>query len=154
MDNSRRLAIFLDGTWNTVNDDTNVWRLKSLCATNAGTQIIYYSAGVGTSFGYKVRGGLFGYGLDDEITDAYKWLIDNYQAGDELFLFGFSRGAYTARSLSGFISKCGLLAPGAPLSVGQLYARYRRRTAKTIRELHADHNGLAEDPEASLVEVS
>ncbi|RUV84685.1 DUF2235 domain-containing protein [Mesorhizobium sp. M1A.F.Ca.IN.020.06.1.1] len=60
---------------------------------------------------------------------------DNYNEGDRLFIFGFSRGAYTARSLSGFISKCGLLKPGSPLSINQLYGRYRRRTDKTIREL-------------------
>jgi len=137
----KRLALFLDGTWNTVNDNTNVWRLKSLCAsrsTDGLAQAVYYSAGVGTQFGDKFRGGMFGYGLNDEIIAAYEWLIDKYNDGDELFLFGFSRGAYTARSLSGFIAKCGLLIAGAPLSVNQLYARYRRGSApQTIRELLA-----------------
>jgi uncharacterized protein (DUF2235 family) len=131
----KQIAVFLDGTWNNVSDDTNVWRMKSLCASNPTTQIVYYSAGVGTEFGGKLRGGLYGYGLNDEITNAYKWLIDNFEPGDELFIFGFSRGAYTARSLSGFISKCGLLEKGAPLSVSQLFNRYRRRTAPTIRKL-------------------
>jgi uncharacterized protein (DUF2235 family) len=135
MANPKRIAVFLDGTWNTVNDDTNVWRLKSLCVSEPGSQIVYYSAGVGTQFGAKIRGGLYGYGLNEEITDAYKWLIDNYEVGDDLFIFGFSRGAYTARSLSGFISKCGLLAPGAPLSVNQLFERHRRRNYRTIRAL-------------------
>jgi len=46
---------------------------------------------------------MFGYGLNDEIIRAYEWLIDHYNVGDELFIFGFSRGAYTARSLSGLI---------------------------------------------------
>lgn len=63
---------------------------------------------------------MFGYGLNDEIIRAYEWLIDHYNIGDELFIFGFSRGAYTARSLSGLISKCGLLIAGASLSVNQL----------------------------------
>lgn len=137
----KRLALFLDGTWNTVNDNTNVWRLKALCAsrsTDGLAQAVYYSAGVGTQFGDRFRGGMFGYGLNDEIIAAYEWLVGEYNDGDELFIFGFSRGAYTARSLSGLISKCGLLIAGAPLSVNQLYARYRRGSApQTIRELLA-----------------
>jgi uncharacterized protein (DUF2235 family) len=135
MTNGKRLALFLDGTWNTVNDDTNVWRMKSLCAV-AADQICYYSPGVGTSFGDRILGGMFGYGLDEEVIDAYQWLMENYELGDHIFIFGFSRGAFTARSLSGFISKCGLLKPGAPISLRQLYVRYRKgNTVHTIREL-------------------
>jgi uncharacterized protein (DUF2235 family) len=147
----KRIAVFLDGTWNTVNDNTNVWRLKSLLAP-AGKdglkQALYYHKGVGTTFGSYVRGGVFGYGLDDEIIRAYEWLIDTYNSGDELFIFGFSRGAYTARSLSGLIAKCGLVAIGAPLSVRQLYDRYRRGGgAVTIRDLLvAQKNGKADFP--------
>src|SRR5260370_3397715 len=140
----KRVAVLLDGTWNTVNDNTNVWRLKSLLAPQGRDgleQISYYSVGVGTAFGERLRGGMFGYGLNDEIIRAYEWLIEHYNIGDELFIFGFSRGAYTARSLSGLISKCGLLAAGAPRSVNQLYARYRRAgAAMTIRELIQEQN--------------
>ena len=135
MTNGKRVALFLDGTWNTVNDDTNVWRMKSLCAV-AADQVCYYSPGVGTSFGSQILGGMFGYGLDEEVIDAYQWLMENYELGDHIFIFGFSRGAFTARSLSGFISKCGLLKPGAPISLRQLYERYRKgSTVHTIREL-------------------
>src|SRR5580658_6823071 len=135
MTGDKRIALFLDGTWNTVYDDTNVWRLKSLCKAE-GDQVCYYSAGVGTQFGQRLIGGMFGYGLDDEVIQAYQWLIEHYTPDDHVFLFGFSRGAFTARSLSGFISKCGLLKPGSPLSLKQLYARYRKgSTVHTIREL-------------------
>jgi uncharacterized protein (DUF2235 family) len=134
----KRVAIFLDGTWNTLNNNTNVWRLKSLCAPDEPGQLVYYSRGVGTSFGEKIRGGVAGYGIDNEIIDAYTWLVQVFETGDDVFLFGFSRGAYAARSLSGLISKCGILKPGAPLSIEQLYARYRRRTERTIRQLLAD----------------
>jgi uncharacterized protein (DUF2235 family) len=135
----KRIAIFLDGTWNTVNDNTNVWRLKSLLA-DAGSdgvpQLGYYQKGVGTTFGSYFLGGVLGSGLQDEIITAYEWLIDHYSEGDELFIFGFSRGAYTARSLSGLISKCGLITIGAPLSVKQLYDRYRKAGVPlTIRQL-------------------
>ena len=132
----KRLAIFLDGTWNTLDNNTNVWRLKSLSAT-AVDQRVYYSQGVGTQRGDAARGGITGYGIDREITDAYTWLIENFEAGDDIFIFGFSRGAYAARSLSGLIATCGILTPGAPLSIEQLYERYRRHTARTIDRLHA-----------------
>jgi uncharacterized protein (DUF2235 family) len=89
-------------------------------------------------FGEKIRGGITGYGIDNEIIDAYTWLLQVFEEGDDVFLFGFSRGAYAARSLSGFITKCGILRPGAPLSIEQLYARYHRRTEKTIRQLFED----------------
>lgn len=137
----KRLALFLDGTWNVVSDNTNVWRLRSLFApvgADGCEQRAYYSTGLGTKFGEKVRGGMFGSGIDTAITSAYEWLIENYEPDDEIFIFGFSRGAYTARSLSGFISKCGLLQRGAPLGVNQLYKRYRRSGEQTIRELIAE----------------
>lgn len=85
----------------------------------------------------KIRGGMFGRGIDTAITSAYEWLMDNYEPEDETFIFGFSRGAYTARSLSGFISICGLLQRGAPLGVNQLYKRHRRDDETTIRDLIA-----------------
>ena len=135
MPTPRRLALFLDGTWNTITSNTNVWRLRALCVSSPD-QLIYYNQGVGTQYGEKLKGGMFGYGLDQEVIDAYEWLMENYNPGDQLFIFGFSRGAYTARSLSGLISKCGMLEPGAPLGVGQLYDRYRSiAPRRTIREL-------------------
>src|SRR6266850_3995126 len=147
MAGSKRIALFLDGTWNTVNDNTNVWRMKLLCASSPD-QICYYSAGVGTQRGEKLRGGMFGYGLDDEVIQAYEWLIENYEPDDRIYIFGFSRGAFTARSLSGFISKCGLLKPGVPISLNQLYARYRKGAVpNTIRALknHPPANLTLED---------
>lgn len=126
----KRLAVFLDGTWSSVDDNTNVWRLKSLCSassTDGREQRAYYEVGVNGALG-----GLFGYGLDKNITDAYEWLIDHYNPEDEIFIFGFSRGAYTARSLAGLIAKCGLLKAGAPLGVKQLYNRYRRADDRTL----------------------
>ncbi|MGY4334952.1 uncharacterized protein (DUF2235 family) [Bradyrhizobium sp. LB7.2] len=124
----KRIAIFLDGTWNTTNDNTNVWRLRALTAPVGADQVrqsIYYNAGLGTQVGSKVRGGMFGVGIDDILLETYQWLVENYNDGDDIFIFGFSRGSYTARSLSGFVSRCGLLKPGGPLSIRQLYDRYR-----------------------------
>lgn len=125
----KRIAMFLDGTWNTINDNTNVWRLRALTApvdTDGVRQLIYYDQGLGTEVGSKARGGMFGVGIDNKILQAYRWLIENFNNGDKIYIFGFSRGAYTARSLSGMISRCGILQPGGPLSIKQLYDRYKK----------------------------
>jgi uncharacterized protein (DUF2235 family) len=134
MADNKRIALFLDGTWNNVSDNTNVWRLKSLC-TRSSEQLVYYSAGVGTQTGERISGGMFGIGINEEVMDAYQWLIEHYEPNAQLFIFGFSRGAFTARSLAGFISKCGLLKPGSPVSMKQLFERYRKGTAPTVRAL-------------------
>jgi uncharacterized protein (DUF2235 family) len=123
----RRLAVFLDGTWSAVENNTNIWRIKSLSGRETNEQLVYYEIGVN-----GLLGGATGKGLDRTITDAYEWLIDQYVAEDEVFIFGFSRGAYAARSLAGLIAKCGLLKAGAPLGVKQLYNRYRHADAPTI----------------------
>ena len=143
----KQLAVFLDGTWNNVGDDTNVWRLKSLLSptgTDGAPQLAYYEKGVS-----GFLGGWAGKGLDDDITDAYLWLIDHYNPDnqdDDIFIFGFSRGAYSARSLAGFIVKCGLLKAGGALSVRQLYNRYRKADARTLRALLAARdNGTLKD---------
>jgi uncharacterized protein (DUF2235 family) len=130
----KRIALFLDGTWNNVRDNTNVWRLKSLCSKTS-EQLVYYSAGVGTQFGERLRGGMFGIGINEEVVSAYEWLVEHYEQDAQLFIFGFSRGAFTARSLAGFISKCGLLKPGSPVSMKQLFERYRKGTAESVRAL-------------------
>lgn len=134
---ARNLAIFLDGTTDIATGNTNVWRLKSLCdaAPDSG-QLVFYGAGVGTSFGEKLRGGVFGYGIDDVVAQAYLWLMENYRDNDNIFIFGFSRGAYTARSLAGLISRCGVIKLGAPISIQQLYARYQQGNhVRTVHQL-------------------
>jgi uncharacterized protein (DUF2235 family) len=135
----KRLALFLDGTWNTVDTNTNVWRLKSLCSTKSAdgsAQAVYYEVGVN---GFV--GGTFGKGVVRNVINAYEWLMDQYNPEDEILIFGFSRGAYTARSLAGFIAKYGLLKPGAPLGVEQLYDRYHRADDRTIWKLIEARDG-------------
>ena len=73
-------------------------------------QIAYYHDGVGTNWGLdKIAGGCFGVGLSANIVDMYQFLVLNYEPGDEIFLFGFSRGAYTVRSLAGVLDTPGLV---------------------------------------------
>lgn len=149
MPDVKRISLFLDGTWNNVAANTNVWRLKSLCDSTP-EQLVYYSAGVGTQTGEHLSGGMFGIGIDKEVTDAYEWLIEHYEADAQLFIFGFSRGAFTARSLAGFISKCGLLQAGSPVSIKQMFERYRKGTAISILKLaNTPDNDLS--PEDKLI---
>lgn len=136
----KRLTLFLDGTWNNVGTNTNVWRLRCLCAdtsADGASQLRYYDPGVN-----GVLGGGWGKGLSRNVCEAYDWIVDNYEDGDEVFIFGFSRGAYTARSLAGLISICGLLKLGAALGVDQLYDRYRR--ANTDRTIFKLRGGLSD----------
>lgn len=115
------IVICCDGTWNTpdqldkgVPAPTNVVRLhNAVAATDVKgiPQEKYYHPGVGTSGKWwdKAIGGGTGAGLDDNIKSAYQKLCYNYKADSDIYLFGFSRGAYTVRSLCGFITSCGLL---------------------------------------------
>jgi uncharacterized protein (DUF2235 family) len=152
----KRLALFLDGTLKKVENNTNVSRLHSLCSpksADGSEQLPYYHPGVTGLLGL-----LYGRHLSRNIRCAYEWLIDHYNPGDEIFIFGFSRGAYTARSLTGYIAKCGLLKRGAPLGVNQLYNRYRRPDARTIWNLIESRNagtlGQTTPEEKSMLEYS
>lgn len=150
----RNLALFLDGTWNTTRDNTNVWRMKSISQRD-DEQLIYYSKGVGTQLGTKVLGGMLGFGLEGEVVAAYEWLIDNYHEGDRIYLFGFSRGAFTARSLAGLIAKCGLIKKGSPLSTNQLYMRYKTKpNLKSIRQLRSYVNDPLTIEDKWMIEYS
>jgi uncharacterized protein (DUF2235 family) len=106
---SKRLMYCADGTWDDSEDRTNVYTLfKALTTTSA--QLPFYDDGIGAE-GNPIRrlvGGAFGTGLWAKIKEGYKKLAHVYEAGDEVYLFGFSRGAYTARSLGGMIAVVGL----------------------------------------------
>jgi uncharacterized protein (DUF2235 family) len=115
----KRLVICLDGTWNRADQEhngvpcpSNVVQMAFRAAKRdeGVAQLVYYDQGVGTgNLLDRLSGGAFGEGLEDNINEAYRFLLANYELGDQMFLFGFSRGAFTARSLAGMIRKCGIL---------------------------------------------
>jgi len=119
---TRNLVLCLDGTNNEPeHGDTNVARIFDLAEKNA-KQLVYYDPGVGTmgARGAVTRVGkeltrfaglVAGHGIQDNIEEAYTWLSRNYQKGDRIYVFGFSRGAYTARALTGMLDTVGLLLP-------------------------------------------
>lgn len=134
------IAIFCDGTWNsaTSGSPTHVLRLSTLCARSAQQKVLYIE-GVGTGTGMisaagrwlsKWGGGLFGWGLNRNIRRAYLELCRCYRPGDKILIFGFSRGAYTARSLAGMIRKCGILDDPTPANLRRAFRLYRRRGAQ------------------------
>ncbi len=117
------------------NPASNGAETKSPHATNAMPQIVFYQSGVGTGTGALQN--LFdqgtGLSLGSKIEEAYGFIVDNYQPGDELFLFGFSRGAYTARCINGFINWCGILSKVEMTHFADIWAAYQHRDADKIR---------------------
>ena len=125
---ARQLIICCDGTSNNLTGgarDTNVTRLCELFAPDANDQLLYYDPGVGnpdqlpgasltdsiSRFSARLHGLAFGKGVYENIARAYLFLMRHYQPGDQIFLLGFSRGAFTARSIGGLVTQFGLLRP-------------------------------------------
>jgi len=114
----KRLVVCCDGTWNKPDnvDVTNVEKIARTVQTDSNAsgdvqQLVYYISGVGTSSyeADRLLGGAFGLGLFHNVIACYRFLSQNYEPDDEIFIIGFSRGAYTARSLAGMLGKVGLL---------------------------------------------
>jgi len=127
----RRIALLFDGTWNNRKDRTNVQRMREAIRTSGADdpeQPCFYDPGVGTNWYDRLTGAAFGRGLSRNIREGYAWLAQKYQTGDEVFIFGFSRGAYTARSLVGFVRKCGLLVSCTEPRLLKAYELYRDKT--------------------------
>jgi uncharacterized protein (DUF2235 family) len=106
---SKRIVYCADGTWDDPTDTTNVYAMFKAITTTSG-QVAYYDDGVGSDGTplQKLAGGALGVGLFQKITDGYTKIAHAYDQDDDIFIFGFSRGAYTARSIAGMIAICGL----------------------------------------------
>lgn len=130
----KRLIVCCDGTWQKLSSNypTNVVKIAQAIkplAKDKTPQIVFYNEGIGTGDkANKIFGGAFGWGIDWNIQDAYRFLCLNYEKGDEIYLYGFSRGAYTVRSLAGLIYCSGLLARNKIRQAPQAYQLYRKRT--------------------------
>ena len=141
---TRNLVVCTDGTWNRPDQrdrdrivPSNVVKVARALSgkTPAGTeQRVYYDTGVGTGGRWDhFKGGVFGVGLLENVKQAYSAIGSSYRIGDRLFLFGFSRGAYTARSLAGLIGLCGIPDPtksDVSAAVDSAIRIYRSRPGK------------------------
>lgn len=144
---SKNIVICFDGTGNSfdnINEDSNVAKLYS-CLTIDERQIGYYHPGVGTMGSPKerssvgrewsrIKGLAFGAGLLDNVGDAYRYLMDTYVDGDRIYLFGFSRGAYTARALASVLHVYGLLCAGNHGAIPYILGMYSRMTRNAQRQ--------------------
>lgn len=142
---SRNLVVCLDGTANEPETGTtNVARIYDLCVKDDG-QLVYYDPGVGTmgarsattragQAATRAAGLVVGYGIRDNIAEAYTWLMNHYRAGDRVMVFGFSRGAYTSLALAGMLRTVGLLRPGAENLVPYALKLYAKNSARDLSE--------------------
>ena len=158
----RNIVICCDGTGNQFGtENSNVVKLYATLVINQD-QIGYYHPGVGTMGAPDARGRLgralsridglaFGAGFMANVSDAYRYLMNTYREGDRIFLFGFSRGAYTVRALAGLLHTCGLLCPGNEELIPYAYrlfaakSRHRPRGARTLTVAHAFKEVFARD---------
>lgn len=137
----KRIVICCDGTWKRLDErfPTNVVRIAQAVlpqGPDGVEQVVFHLDGVGAGRGTgrlargldRALGGAFGQGLMATVEAAYRFLIFNHAPGDAIFLFGFSRGAYTARSLAGLIRNCGILARDQAVAIPQALALYQART--------------------------
>jgi uncharacterized protein (DUF2235 family) len=153
---NKRLIVCCDGTWNRAENvdhgkpaPTNVRRLYLAIDQSKDAAVLqdaHYEQGVGTRRWEHLRGGALGFGLSANVRSCYAWLVQRYEPGDELFLFGFSRGAFTARSLAGLVRNSGILRPEHAGMVKDAYKLYRSRkpgdapsesAAKKFRDDHS-----------------
>ena len=152
----KRLVICCDGTWNRPDSEhvTNIEKIARTVSTDTSytdgvQQLVLYLSGVGAGSyaADRILGGAFGFGLFANIRSAYRFLALNYEPGDEIFVFGFSRGAYTARSLVGMVGRVGLLTRDALVGdkLPEAVARYQHSRPKggdfgeSTEEFRRDH---------------
>ena len=138
---AKRLVVCCDGTWDRPDElsdgtptPTNVTRTALALAhvdDDGQEQRMFYHLGVGTKRRQRFIGGAFGFGVSRAVRDTYAFLVRNYEPGDKLYFFGFSRGAFTARSTAGFVRNCGILRPENSGLIDRAFALYRNRTNTT-----------------------
>ncbi len=153
----KRIVILIDGTWNDETNaaaDTNVAKLSwdevapsqyliKSTAADGTQQLVKYHKGVGSDndLAKKILGGAIGLGLKKIVQDAYETLVENYAPGDEIFLFGFSRGAYAARALAGLIGASGIRKKQSGIGFDALWNHFR--VAPSVRAAAEASNGVA-----------
>lgn len=158
----RRLIFCFDGSWSKLSNahPTNVVLVAESIAAidNQGIQqIVYYDEGVGTGKTDRLTGGAFGVGLETKMRNAYRFLIFNYRPDDEVFIFGFSRGAFTAMSFVGFLRVAGVLTVSNAQQIDEALAIYKRNKATVdddpaeVRKFRATYSPQVAIDEADLL---
>lgn len=150
----KRIAFCFDGTWNALNANTPTNVVLTAASIERRTkddisQIIHYDEGVGTANLEKITGGAFGFGLIGNVREAYRFLIFNYDPGDEIFVFGFSRGAFSAQTFVGLVRHVGTLRRLHAARIDEALDRYKQRlkgangASESMRKFRAEYsNGV------------
>jgi uncharacterized protein (DUF2235 family) len=131
----KNIVVLSDGTGQNggKGHDTNVYKLFRMLEDRTENQVVFYDQGIGTDT-QKVIGSIFGAGFDTNILQCYRFIFDHYQSGDKIFLFGFSRGAATVRSLASFIHYFGILPASRPELIEQAYRIYGNRQSSSDKQ--------------------
>lgn len=147
---SKNIVVCCDGTDNQFSGcQTNVVRLFKCAKNIPGEQVAYYDPGVGTMAAPGLYGKIakrasvllglaFGFGFSQNVEDAYEFLMQTYEPGDQVYLFGFSRGAFTVRALAGMLHAVGLLRPNTENLIPYARRYWRDSYSDTGREVAAD----------------
>ena len=132
----KNIVIFSDGTGQEGGKgaNTNIYKLFNMIEDRTLRQVSFYDRGLGTGW-RKLSGNVSGAGISQNILECYSFIFENYEAGDSIFLFGFSRGAATVRSLSSFIHHFGILPKSRPELIEKAYGIYKLNA--TEREAEA-----------------
>jgi len=144
---TKNIVVFSDGTAKDggVGSNTNVYKLFNMIEDRTDNQIAFYDRGLGTNW-RRVTGNAFGMGISRNIIECYEFIFEHYNAGDRVFLFGFSRGATTVRSLSGFIHLFGILPKSRPELIERAYKIYQKRdrgkSERLAREFVERHHNM------------
>jgi uncharacterized protein (DUF2235 family) len=157
---SKNIVICLDGTGNEFGDtNSNVIKLFATLQRDPARQVIYYHPGLGTSgemesptyLGRAIRwvrikiGLAFGIGFFPNLGHAYHFLMENYQPGDKIFLFGFSRGAYTAKALAALIYQFGVIEKGNDILVEYAVALFKKHSDRNKKTAKAFQSTFGQD---------
>lgn len=143
---TKNIVVFSDGTGQEggKGSNTNVYKTFNLILDRSPLQVSFYDKGLGTGW-RKVTGNILGRGFSTNVLQCYRFIFDNYEAGDEIFLFGFSRGAATVRSLTGFIDLFGILPRSRGKLINEAWKIYKmsnkaKRKEKADEFLDKNHN--------------
>lgn len=158
----KRLAVFFDGTWDRPDDGgvvTNVVKLQRAVrdtAADGARQIAHYEIGIATEKelgNWSFAAGAIGVGVAERVQSGYKFLVENVAPGDEIYVFGFSRGAYQARSLAAMVASIGLLRSESAARIGEAWTAYQQGKDADNAQRLASLRAEAHQPRIRLIGV-
>ena len=138
---SKNIVVFSDGTGQEggKGHNTNVYKLFNMLENRTSRQVAFYDRGIGSRWRRKISGNVGGGGMSYNIRECYRFIFDHFEADDRIFLFGFSRGAATVRSLSSFIHYFGILPKSRPELIKHAYKIYKKHKHKIADFAHQHH---------------